>query len=140
MLCFSVSSAFYPTALVSVHSRLSRNSGWRMCASSGADDERQAATERSSKSGVPNVAMGRRGALGNFLKGAGAVVAGEAIMSEIIEAGAVRGAAGLASEEALAAAEGAAVVEGAAALRNGQVVMGEMEKQIFGEAITKGLL
>jgi hypothetical protein len=66
---------------------------------------------------------------------AGAVVAGEAILSEILEAGAVRGAA-VAGEEALAAAEGAAVVEGAAVLRNGQVVMHEMEKQIFGKAMT----
>ena len=114
-----------------------------MCSSSGAEDDHRAddktaGGERNTESAVPSVAMGRRGALGSLLKGAGAVVAGEAILSEIVEAGAVRGAA-VAGEEALAAAEGAAVVEGAAALRNGQVVMGELEKQIFGKAITRGL-
>ena len=87
--------------------------------------------------GTPKPGLGRRGAFGALFKGAAAVAVGEALITDMVEAGAARAGAGLVAEEVAA---GGAAVEGAAMLRNGQVVMGEMEKQIFGKAITRGLL
>ena len=84
--------------------------------------------------------MNRRGAFGAMFKGAAAVAVGDAVIGGLVaeEGAAVAG--GLAAEEAGALGGAAAVGEGAAMLRNGQVVMGEMEKKLFGNAISRGLL
>ena len=84
--------------------------------------------------------MSRRGAFGAMFKGAAAVAVGDAVIGGLVaeEGAAVAG--GLAAEEAGALGGAAAVGEGAAMLRNGQVVMGEMEKKLFGNAISRGLL
>lgn len=92
---------------------------------------RAVSAKPASSSGIPDVGRGRRGALGNLFKGIGAVVVGDALLAELAEAGAVRTAATFGAEEAVGAG---AVVEGAAALRNGQVVMSEMEQLVFGKS------
>lgn len=89
----------------------------------------------SKPAGMPSPGVGRRESFMTFIKGAGAVVVGEAVLTEIAEAGAVRAAATLGAEEVGEVAGVGAAAEGAAALRNGRVVFGEMEKQLFGKSI-----
>ena len=71
----------------------------------------------------------------SLLKGGAAIVVGEAILTDLAEAGAARAAATLGAEEAAEVAGAGAAAEGVAALRNGKVVLGEMERRIFGSSI-----
>eukprot|EP00286_Rhodomonas_abbreviata_P011938 CAMPEP_0181325232 /NCGR_PEP_ID=MMETSP1101-20121128/20808_1 /TAXON_ID=46948 /ORGANISM="Rhodomonas abbreviata, Strain Caron Lab Isolate" /LENGTH=104 /DNA_ID=CAMNT_0023433511 /DNA_START=175 /DNA_END=489 /DNA_ORIENTATION=+ len=80
-------------------------------------------SEPASTSGIS-----RRESIMSFLKGGAAIVVGEAVVSEVVEVGAIRSAP-IIAEEVGAAAAGA---EGAAMLRNGQEVLQFMEKTMFG--------
>ena len=84
---------------------------------------------------MPAPGMGRRQSFMSLLKGGAAIVVGEAILTDLAEAGAARAAATLGAEEVAEVAGAGAAAEGVAALRNGKVVLGEMERRIFGSSI-----
>jgi hypothetical protein len=105
-----------------------------MMCDSGAGSVPQSRAKINNPTGVTSPGLGRRGALGSLLKGMGAVVVGEAILTDLAEGAAVRAGLTGAGEVAEVAGAGAAA-EGVAALRNGKVVLGEMERQVFGRSI-----
>ncbi len=120
-------------AVLGLSASASAFSPMMMC-DSGAGSAPQARAKINKPTGVTSPGLGRRGALGSLLKGMGAVVVGEAILTELAEGAAVRAGLTGAGEVAEVAGAGAAA-EGVAALRNGKVVLGEMERQVFGRSI-----
>ena len=86
-----------------------------MCEGGAAREGAARRTVQSKPAGAPAAGMNRRASFMTLIKGAGAAVVGEAILADMAETAAVRGAV-VEAEELVA---GGAAAEGAAVLRNG---------------------